>query len=267
MQTIAKIKTGDLLKTELKPLTRRKTSGDIQTRFSGVEDFIKEIIELDWNEFIERLKITVQDHPQFIKEEVIVFFLRAALSSGKTFEADRLTEILFKRVEKRIERYARKFIPHYYFEDAVGEMLSDLFIKICDLDSDKADFAQVRFWKYLKRLCGDRIRKYQRQKKVDKKSLFIDEVNPETGQAFDIEDEKGIYSPAELQDVRKGLEILPEPIRTAFILRHYQALQIESLDESEWTIANHFGKTERTIRNWLNQAEELLTEWRKEQRG
>ena len=71
-------------------------------------------------------------------------------------------------------------------------------------------------------------------------------------------------SPEKRLMLREGLLLLPEPIRTAFVLHHYDGWQIESNDPQAPTIAKHFGKTPRTIRNWMAQAEAILESWRGE---
>lgn len=264
VQTATKTKTGDLLKTELRPLTRCQANGDLLTRLPETEKAIREILELDWGALIERLKITDKENPLFIIEEVLVFLLRAALAAGKIVESEQISEILFKRVEKRIKSYARKFVPKAYVEEAVGDMLGDLFMKICNIESDKCDFAQIRFWLFFKRLCGESWGKYQAQGKLDDWSLFLDKPDPRTEKPGELEAEEKNYSATDWQDIRKGLNVLPEPIRTAFILRYGEGWQVESKDPAEVTISRHFAKTERTIRNWLTRAEELLTDWRAE---
>ena len=66
--------------------------------------------------------------------------------------------------------------------------------------------------------------------------------------------------------IKAALHQLEEPIRSAYLLRHHQGWPIEDKDPNVRTISRHFGKTPRTIRNWLSRADELLEAWRGEQR-
>ena len=73
-------------------------------------------------------------------------------------------------------------------------------------------------------------------------------------------------SPEALAMLAEGLEQLPQNLRHAFLLRHYVGKKIgpDSLaddDGGELTIAAQFGRTGRTIRNWLNEASRLLAEF------
>jgi hypothetical protein len=239
------------------------------TRLPETDAAIRNTLGLDWSDFLERMKISDQKDPRFIKEEVLVFLLRAGIAGGAQAAADEISRMIFKRVEKQIEKYARTSffegkIDKLYIEEAVGDMLGDLFIKISDIDSDKGDFAQIRFGMFLKTLCFDRLKTYKRRSRKDDQSLFLDEIDPETNQPTELEDESFSLSEEEKQSLKNGLMILPEPHRTAFVLRHYEGLQIESNDPDEWTISSHFSKTSRTVRNWLKHCEELLGEWRRE---
>jgi RNA polymerase sigma factor (sigma-70 family) len=264
--TTTNTKIGDLLSAELKPLTRLRANGEILTRPPEVESLITETLELDWDTFVQRSEIVDQADSAFVKEEVLVFLFREALRAGNSDQAEEISTVLFRRVGGQIEKYGKK-LSAKYSEEAAGDMFGDLFLQISDTTSDKSDFAQVKFGKYLKRICYGSCKKYWKREKNDNKTLFFDQIDPETEKPFEVEAEEKRFSETELKDVRKGLNILPEPNRTAFILRHYEGLQVESKKPDEWTISKHFGKTERTIRNWLNKAENLLDVWRTEQRG
>ncbi len=63
---------------------------------------------------------------------------------------------------------------------------------------------------------------------------------------------------------REALALLDEPMRTAFVLRHYEGWPIEDRDETVPTISRYFNKTPRTIRNWMTTAEQALAAWRGE---
>src|SRR5206468_1461828 len=65
--------------------------------------------------------------------------------------------------------------------------------------------------------------------------------------------------------LRDALSHVREPYRTAFLLRHVAEWPTEDQDPTVQTISKYFGKDPRTIRNWLQRAEEALQQWRGEQ--
>ena len=66
--------------------------------------------------------------------------------------------------------------------------------------------------------------------------------------------------------IQAAMSQLKEPLRSAYLLRHYYGWQIENQDPNVQTISWRFNKTPRTIRNWLNKAEKCLEAWREENR-
>ena len=49
-------------------------------------------------------------------------------------------------------------------------------------------------------------------------------------------------------------------------LHYLEGIQIDSQDSQKITIAKIFNKSEKTIRNWLSKAEEILVDYRGELR-
>ena len=63
----------------------------------------------------------------------------------------------------------------------------------------------------------------------------------------------------------EALALLEPNVRTAFLLRA-EGWPVEDRDPSVPTISRLFGKTSRTIRYWLAQADEQLAAWRAEEK-
>ncbi len=135
---------------------------------------------------------------------------------------------------------------------------------------DRGDFMQVRFRSYLKRRCIDACRVTFRHAE-DTESLetgFSGEGGSEGQTRLDQEVDPQL-SPEALAMISEALKQLPENLRHVFLLRHYVGMKIgpDSLaddDGGELTIAAQFGRTGRTIRNWLNEASRLLAEFQEE---
>jgi DNA-directed RNA polymerase specialized sigma24 family protein len=260
---------GERLKTGAKPLTRSKADGSgAQERLPEIETEISRLLEAHWESLLVQLQISNQEAEGYVEEEALVFLLRAAAEAGDAEILNEASRILLTRCQKRISGYVRKFnVRLEDFDDCVSDVVSDLFIKLYDLSSNVCDFAQVRFWLFLKRFCFNSLSKYQLRQPFVDKTDSIDETNPETGQGLDIADEIKDFSPVDNEDLKKGLAVLPEPIRTAYILRVGEGWQIDSIEPGVPTLSKYFGKTEKTIRNWLLRAEDLLTEWQTEAAG
>ena len=260
------IKLIDLLKTELKPLTHRGADGETYRRVPKVESEIQGALHIKATDWLARIGINDTEHPYFVSEECLVYVLRGALSASQSDLVDAVTVALYERVEKRIYGYVYKTnFPEYYREEAAADMVGDLFMKLSNLETDACDFAQVRFWMYLKRLSSESRDKYLRYESNDRETDFIDAPSGDDETVNEIKASESEYSTVDWADGQKALEILPEPLRTAYILRNGKNWQIESLEPNVPTLSKHFGKTERTIRNWLVRAEKMLSEWREAQ--
>ena len=82
----------------------------------------------------------------------------------------------------------------------------------------------------------------------------------------------GCFAFSCFEDFAIRVKKLPLRLRRVFLLRHYVGMKIGSdnlaKDEAgELTIAAHFGRTGRTIRNWLKEADRLLTEFQEKHDG
>ena len=76
----------------------------------------------------------------------------------------------------------------------------------------------------------------------------------------------------DLATIAQALRRLPPQLREVFLLRHYFSVKIGSDDLAkgdggEPTIAEQFGCTGRTVRNWLKEADDLLAQFREEHDG
>jgi RNA polymerase sigma factor (sigma-70 family) len=162
--------------------------------------------------------------------------------------------------------------------DGYDDVIGGLFARILDLESDRGDFLQVRFWVVLKRLA---IRAFKQQVTHRKRAQEEAPLTSLAGYDRDEDDPSG-QSAQPLRDVetastaatadieryqlaQEALTRLEEPYRSAFLLRHYAGWPVEDEDPSVRTISRQFGKTPRTIRNWLNRAEDALQKWRGEE--
>ena len=157
-------------------------------------------------------------------------------------------------------------------EDGNSSVVEELFSRILDLSSDRGDFLQVRFWVVLERLTVNVFRKqvnqFDAELSGDYDQTTMDALAQQGAVVVTATFAGGSVESEAIDNVliEAALHQLEEPIRSAYLLRHYEDWPTEDKDPAVQTISRHFGKTPRTIRIWLSKAEEILEAWRGEQR-
>lgn len=250
--------------TMLTPLSRRNRAGAVLRREEKVESQIREALTLDAARLVARARINCDRSPDYMQEECLIYLIRECHKKDDWLLGDQLGEVLFRRCKKWINDRARAALDPAYVEDCIGEVLLNLSELILER-GDRGDFAQIRFWKFLKRLTIESIKKHLRLQRTDLKASPIEETHGE--------DDDESPPPLQVKDMsvipadnsviyREGLNRLKEPIRQAYILRHYYRWLIESDDPCEPSISSHFNVTAKTVGNWLRRAEKILADWR-----
>lgn len=244
----------------VKPLTRNG-----YRRLAKVELQIADAVMLDGPAIVERAQQRDEGTADYLAPEALVYFIRDAIGNGEERIRDRLIRELLERCNPYFRGRFRGFSREDR-EDLQGEVqrmiVEDLFAP-----DDRSDFMQVRFWSYLKRRCIDACRATFRHAEVTEslETGFSGEGGSEGQTKLDQVVDRQI-SPEELAMISEGLEQIPPRLRHVFLLRHYVGMKIgpDSLADDEGgelTIAAQFGRTGRTIRNWLKEASRLLAEF------
>jgi DNA-directed RNA polymerase specialized sigma24 family protein len=236
----------------------------VYQRTELVEAQIREALALGHEALVGRARISDRASPQFLQEETLVYLIREYDREGSKFVVDDLTTELIDRCTGKINRMLRASLHRRHVEDCYRDVIVAVFERIMDLERDRGDFAQVRFWLFLGRQILEGIKKYQVEESRDAFTVSVETgggTDPDKPSPLEIED-YSLLSADDLAAYREGLRILKEPHRTAFILRHYEGWQIESDDPDEATICRYFGKSRKTIYNWLKEAEKTLRKWR-----
>lgn len=253
------------------PLTHRNADGEVYLRLPVVDRQIKEALGSDQVELRSRLEIRVEDSPSFLKEEALVYLIRHYHSAGNREFVNDLAECLLKRCATWIDGKLRGLRTDLR-EDGYAGVVAEVFARILDLASDRGDFLQVRFWMGIERITVDVFRKqvsqFDTESSGDYDQPTIDEL---TQRGAVVVPTASVGRPVESEAIdnvmiEAALNQLEEPIRSAYLLRHHKGWSIEDKDPAAQTISRHFGKTPRTIRNWLSKADEILEAWRGEQR-
>lgn len=247
-----------------RPLTRRNGDKKLYLRLPEVEEQIKTALNLNSPDLLDRARIeyTVEG---FLQEECIVYMIREYQLAQNTSMVSQLFKILMNRCTGFI--YDFLVALGDWADEAYREVIADLVDNILDFKSDRGDYYQVRFWVGLQRLSISEFQRQVTKKKEEQKTIFIDDLGEQE------EDQKPLsvipeysISPEEKFLCEEALSFLKEPYREVFILRNHAGWPIESNDENLETLSTRFKVTPRTVRNWLNYAENVLQKWEKGER-
>lgn len=259
----------------VRPLTRRSAAGEILKRNPEVERQIREALLLSKDDLFERARLRNYMDPSYLQEECLVYLIREQRRAGDDRTVSTLAEVLLDRCAKHINERLQGGLSGEWVDEAFGDVIRKLFREIVDLTSDVGDFTQVMFWVRLERLITDAFRKQVRVVRRDQRHVSLQHATDTDAKA---EMEMDSYAPAKTESglgsspeeellrrelISEGLGQLDERVRTAFILRYREGWPIESNDPDEETISKYFKVTPRTVRNWFEQAEKNLIQWRR----
>lgn len=254
----------------IRPLTHRNNDGEVYERTDEVIGQIRAALALEPEPMLKRALIRSYEAPGYLREECLIYLVREYLRKGAASIAKRLSEILCRRCAKSVNERLRA-LGSRYVDDAFNDVLKEMFERINDLENDRGDYFQVRFWVALKgltiRTFGRYVKKIEREKR-EQKWIRIG-ADPASGSGEDdapdplASAEEPMLPVGDTPVLKEGLNAIKDfRHRTAFALRCFGGIQTESKDPEEPTISNFFETTPRTIRNWLKQAEKDLEEWR-----
>lgn len=235
--------------------TPPKLGADYQ-RFPEVEKQIEECLRLSESEFRAHLAITNRKDEFFLKEQTLACLLCLA-HSEKNFQIENpIFERLSASCEKRIKIVLRQdLFDENFIEEAVGDILLQMLKQIFERGEKSYDFWEVDFYKTLNALIYAYRRKYA--KKFRATRLFSEMPKDEETNYEDrlIDDEKYADRQERRLVSRKILAEMPKDLRRIFILYYVD-------EETQKTIAEVFGTTDRTVRNQLKRIETFLDSWR-----
>lgn len=256
----------------IRPLTRCNSSGVLYERAPDVQAQIAAVLELSPTALVERAQIRATTDPDYLKEETLVYLLRYYRQTRQEDAVSALTGLLMHRSALNMNDWFRSLDVEAR-KDAAQDVWRQLFERVFDFSSDRGDFFQVRFWMGLERLAIGVFRRYEHEHEQSEQEISIDSPRSSADTSIDAETEdwesavqmemlEAEITTEQRAVYREGLRHVPEPQRTAFLLHHYYGWPTEDQDPSVPTISGYFGKTSRTIRNWLKQAEAKLEQWR-----
>lgn len=277
-----KAEEGDQSSSSVPPLTRCRPNGEIWTRTPAVQAEINAIFRNSPDEWIRRAAVRQRDGADFMSEECLVHLLREARVRGDERVLARLWGCFVARVTPRITSKLGK-LGDDHLEEGHSAVIRDIGTAILDLTTDRGDFLQVNFWTAIDRRATSEFRRQRKLKDRAAASVPLSSLAGEDrtdvdegvfegdgragGERWDDERASALdqlVSAEDQESVGHALASLPPLVRQAFVLRYYEGWKIESNDPTEMTISKALKRSDRQIRNYLAQAENLLRVWREE---
>lgn len=261
----------------VQPLTDRKRGGRYE-RDPVVEATIAAVLSLSPAALIARAQNRDRKSIDFLREEVLVYFIRAYHAAGKHAVVTGLTEALLARCARGIFRRLRALgLSQQDAQDAYFEVVRVVITAITDLTSGRGDFYQARFAKGLKlKVLTAYDKQLRESERVGQQVSFNVAADSTVEEVEDGEIDRGGF-PAEAADPsrtddellnaeergeRRALldavlgAIRNQKHREAFVLHRLDGWQITANDPNEPCLVQHFKvKSPKTIYNWIKQAE------------
>jgi RNA polymerase sigma factor (sigma-70 family) len=250
------------MQIQIEPLTHQSLDGKTYQRTQEVEAQIVEAIQLERPALIDRITIMDFKATGFFQEECLVYLIRRSLREGDYDLVSSLLSRLVMRISKKVNGVISKHLGRHYVDECFDDVIHEVTCRLIDPGTDKDDFAQVRFWVWLQARTLNVLRNHLKVQERGDLTDSLNEVDRADHEGADLKDNTQLL---ELQamgaEAYKLLDKLTKNEQTAFLLRHYEGWEIENKDPSVMTISRFFERTPKTIRNWLNSAEEKLQKW------
>lgn len=266
----------------LRPLTKRHANGRLYARRSKTTRQIQDALGLDPLAQIGRAMISDKRDPHYLDDEALVYLTRHHWDRGDQHTGDWLFRWLIERCSGIIAKELTRRLPRQAAIDAGQDLLIKLHDCVCDL-GEAGDYLEISFGNWLKCRAIDVRRQWEAR--LEREAAYrhepiehvaghaptgtqggrptfqpVEPWNELSPSPADLLDQHGAAAMRAEEEKRLRLAVgaLPEPKREAVILHFWEGMKIDSTDPDEPTLARHFGKAEKTIRNWLNAAKAEL---------
>jgi RNA polymerase sigma factor (sigma-70 family) len=243
----------------LLPLTKRDADGTLYVRESKVDKQIIEALQLNQSQLIERIGIRDTGATGYFQEECLVYLIRHFRREGIQYLESELISQLMKRCAVYIDKKMYKLLDRRYHDEALQDVYNEMVCKLIDIETNKQDFAQYRFWHWLKRIIGNALRSHFHRQAQNKDIDSLEEMKETNNSTIA---DQSLFSPYQYVLSEEALDALEPHERLAFKLRYYAGWEIENRDPNVLTISKYMKKTPETIHNWLRSAKAKLSKWR-----
>lgn len=279
-------------------LRKRRADRSLYQRRRKVEKELQRIEGLELPEVLARAKESGQRGKVEVSSEALVYFLRREAWKGNAQGpgVGGLVSILIARSETALRRHISGAFDELQRQEICREVVDRMIDEITDA-SDKADYAEVNFNDWLAHNRDDACRKQKRKAaRIERLGDAVEDLSEDEADIVLAKDgqepasseptPEAAYATAEARETAhlpaqiEAGEFTPDDqyriaaavrgakldpiVMEAFLLHYYWGVPIDSKDPEKNTLAKHFGKSEKTIRNWLGRAEEAFAKLRGE---
>ncbi|ATQ69060.1 MULTISPECIES: hypothetical protein [Methylosinus] len=241
-------------------LTKTYPDGKPYCRMPEVEEQIARLAELPFDEIVERGHISIRSHPQFVKPEALMHFLRATRLDNRDTRFDALFPLVLRRLLLALPKCERKVGEDIRIDGALSDVedrVRGRFLELVALDragGDRMDFFEVHFDEAVAKLrmkaakaVGGRARRNVALE-GDADSGELPEAVERAVGSFDDPDDAFLSDPIFRKRLYPEIDRLkPEQKRVITML--LANMQTHSSDPSAPTISKALGCDERTVRN------------------
>lgn len=253
-------------------LRKKKDDGSSYTRPPDVEASISALLALSRDDLIQRCKISDGSHPDYVKSECVLHFVRLAKSNNN----DRHFEALFRILRLRVQRALPALERVMEEGDKASVQASALeirdavlfrFQELLCLDragyDDRLDYFEIRFDGAIANLRRTARRKAWKDENRSGSLTYDDETNEPSKEVEDALARLHPLSPSKIDDPAyrlrfdAAIDSLPEDQRRVMEML-LMDIQIESKDPTAITIVKALGCVEKTARNRRDRAFETL---------
>jgi hypothetical protein len=220
-----------------------------------------ECIQLPASKLIARLAC-IRDEKDHISEEALVMLARAFHKQEKDALAWKIILAVCERVQPSIVRSAKLWrLTPVNAEGFMEALLHEMYTFLLS-DAESEVFWEIKFWVCFERRLLSTLRKFRLR---DDRTLETETIEKPSYDYFGASGNSRLEfsDPVTRAIIAEGLAQLPGNLRTAFMLKHWAGYPEHSSDPNEkYTIAQVMEVSDRTVRNYLARAEQLLCQWR-----
>ena len=242
------------------PLTKIYPDGKLYSRMPEVEDEIARLTELPFDELVERGRVSIKSHPQFVRPETLMHFLRGTRFDNRDERFNALYRLILRRLLLALPKCERVVGDATLIDGTLSDVedrVRGRFVELVALDragGDRMDFFEVHFDEAVAKLrmkaaraVGTRARRNVGLE-GDAETGELPEAVERAAGSFDEPDGAFLFDPIFRKRLSPEIDRL-KPEQKKVITMLLANMQTHSSNPSVSTIAKALGCDERTVRN------------------
>jgi hypothetical protein len=237
-----------------------------------VEASINALLNLPRDELVERCRISNYNHPQYVRSECVLYFIRQSKADNNDRHFEDLFRILRIRVQRALPAIERPLAESenalvqasaIEIRDAVLFRFQEILCQDRAGYDERLDYFEIRFDGAIANLRRTARRKTWKEDKRSHPLSYNDETSELSGEVEDALARLNPQSPEKIDDpaYRKrfaaAIDLLPEDQRRVIVLL-LNDVQIESKDPEAVTMVKVLACSEKTVRNRRDRAFKAL---------